>query len=321
MKKDTRHQKGKSASVKGTEIVYQNKDITSKFLAEHLKGKSFQVYGLDLPEIQEVLPTNIPTVQAKELRIDNLFLLADGTVAIVDYESKYQKSDKVKYMNYLIGIANRYLAEKKECPPLRMIVIYTGDIQREKVSRFYQIGAIRLETEVAFLSELDFEGIFSKLQQKVEKGSYLTDEELMEFIILPLSYQENGIDSDGIPKKKQKIREVVEIAARIQDRDQQLFTLAGLLAFTDKLIDSETADKIRSVMEMTQVAMIFEKEKQQAVEEVTKKYEEEKKQTFQEMVERMLRRGYHSEEIASLIPGYSESRVEQLREELGLAGE
>ena len=72
---------------------------------------------------------------------------------------------------------------------------------------------------------------------------------------------------------------------------------------------------------MTQVAMIFEKEKQQAVEEVTKKYEEEKKQTFQEMVERMLRRGYHSEEIASLIPGYSESRVEQLREELGLAGE
>ena len=122
-----------------------------------------------------------------------------------------------------------------------------------------------------------------------------------------------------------KIREVVEIAARIQDRDQQLFTLAGLLAFTDKLIDSETADKIRSVMEMTQVAMIFEKEKQQAVKEAVaqteKQYEEEKKQTFQEMVERMLRRGYHSEEIASLIPGYSESRVEQMREELGLAGE
>ena len=122
-----------------------------------------------------------------------------------------------------------------------------------------------------------------------------------------------------------KIREVVEIAARIQDRDQQLFTLAGLLAFTDKLIDSETADKIRSVMEMTQVAMIFEKEKQQAVKEAVaqteKQYEEEKKQTFQEMVERMLRRGYHSEEIASLSPGYSESRVEQMREELGLAGE
>lgn len=41
------------------EIAYQNKDITSKFLAEHLKGKSFRVYGLDLPEIKEVRPTNM----------------------------------------------------------------------------------------------------------------------------------------------------------------------------------------------------------------------------------------------------------------------
>ena len=80
------------------EIAYQNKDITSKFLAEHLKGKSFRVYGLDLPEIKEVRPTNIPVVQANELRMDNLFELEDGTVAIVDYESDYEEEDKIKYL-------------------------------------------------------------------------------------------------------------------------------------------------------------------------------------------------------------------------------
>ena len=31
------------------EIAYQNKDITSKVLAENFKGKTFRVYGLDLP--------------------------------------------------------------------------------------------------------------------------------------------------------------------------------------------------------------------------------------------------------------------------------
>lgn len=54
-----------------------------------------------------MLPTNIPTVRANELRLDNLFELADGTVAVVDYESVYRKSDKVKYLNYgsdIIGL-------------------------------------------------------------------------------------------------------------------------------------------------------------------------------------------------------------------------
>ena len=41
-----------------TKIAYQNKDITSKFLAENFKGKTFRVYGLELPEIKNVLPTN-----------------------------------------------------------------------------------------------------------------------------------------------------------------------------------------------------------------------------------------------------------------------
>ena len=109
-------------------IAYQNKDITSKLLAENFKGKTFRVYGLDIPEVKAVLPTNIPSVRANELRLDNLFELVDGTIALVDYESDYKKEDKVKYLNYLTGIANRYQQEKKACPMLRMIVIYTGDI-------------------------------------------------------------------------------------------------------------------------------------------------------------------------------------------------
>lgn len=96
------------------QIAYQNKDITSKFLAENFKGKTFRVYGLNLPEIKQVFPTNIPTVKANELRLDNLFELADGTVALVDYESEYDEEDKVKYLNYLTGIANRYQQDRQE---------------------------------------------------------------------------------------------------------------------------------------------------------------------------------------------------------------
>ena len=330
-----------------TEIAYQNKDITSKFLAENFKGKTFKVYGL---KVKRVLPTNIPAVKANELRMDNLFELADGSMALVDYESDYDNKDKIKYLNYVTGIANRYLQENKECPAIHMIVIYTGDIDRKKVSARYDIGAVKMKLEAAFLSELDSKKIFDRLKKKVEKNRLLNDEELMQFIILPLSYRTKE-------EKQRKVRETVELATKIQDKKQQIFTLAGILVFTDKVIDRETAGRIRRVIEMTQVAQIFEEEKQHALTQVAQIFEEEKrkaltqaaqsyeeekrkaltqaaqsyeeekrqaltqaKNTFEEenrrVVIRMIKKDYPTEEIVSLMPNYSQNDVERLRKEL-----
>lgn len=317
------------------EVAYQNKDITSKFLAENFRGKTFRVYGLNLPEIKEVLPTNIPTVKANELRLDNLFELSDGTIALVDYESDYDKQDKVKYLNYVTGIANRYLQNKKDCPMIHMIIIYTGDITRKQVSAEYNIGAVKMNLETAFLLELDSKKIFNRLMKKVEKNQILSDEELMEFIILPLAYHTKE-------EKQEKIRDTVKLAVKIQDRKQQIFILAGILIFTDKIIDRETASRIRRAIEMTQVAQIFEEEKQQALLQVTQIFEEEKQQaltqaaqtfeqekqqaltqaaqTFEEkqrqIVIRMIKKNYSTEEIASLVSSYSQDDVEILRKEI-----
>lgn len=70
-------------------VAYQNKDIAAKYLEEHLANKTFAVYGVGVPKIVKVLPTNLPMIEANELRMDNLFLLEDGSVALVDYESTY----------------------------------------------------------------------------------------------------------------------------------------------------------------------------------------------------------------------------------------
>lgn len=212
----------------------------------------------------------------------------------MDYESDYDHKDKVKYLNYVTGIANRYLQENEECPVIHMIVIYTGDIARKKVSARYNIGAVRMNVEAAFLSELDSKKIFDRLKKKVEKKRLLTDEELMQFIILPLAYHTKE-------EKQEKVRETVELAVKIQDKKQQIFTLAGILVFTDKVIDRETASRIRRMIEMTQVAQIFEEEKQQAI---------------QKIVTKMIEKGYDTEEITSLIVSYSQNDVEKLRKEI-----
>ena len=314
--KETKKRKQKRKKKREAGIAYQNKDITSKLLAEHFRGKSFRVYGLNMPDVRAVLPTNIPSVKANELRLDNLFELADGTVALVDYESEYKKEDKVKYLNYLTGIANRYQKQKQDCPTLRMIVIYTGDIERRQVSEEYNIGAVRVKLEPAFLSELDSWGLFRHLKEKVEKNERLDDEELMELIILPLSFQEKE-------ERKEKIRESVNLAAQIRDRNQQLFALAGILTFTDKLIDMKTANQIRRMIGMTKVGWIIDQEMQQALakaeEEKQKelaKAEEEKRQAARESVVKMIRKNYPTEEIAFIVSVFSWNEIEELRKEI-----
>lgn len=49
-----------------------------------------------------------------------------------------------------------------------MIVIYTGDIKREQVVSDYDIGAVKMNVETAFLSELDAEKIFNRLKEKMD---------------------------------------------------------------------------------------------------------------------------------------------------------
>ena len=163
-----------------------------------------------------------------------------------------------------------------------------------------------MSVECAFLSELDAEEIFDRLRRKVEGNERLDDRELMEFIIVPLSYRKKE-------EKQRKIQETVQLAARIQDRGRQLFALSGILAFTDKVIDRETANKIRRAIEMTQIAQIFEEEKQQA----EKKAE---KLAYRQIVVQMLRKDYSSEEIVSVVSSYSQNDVEKLRKELAKEG-
>ena len=78
---------------------------------------------------------------------------------------------------------------------------------------------------------------------------------------------------------------------------------------------------------MTQVAQIFEEEKQQALTEIARTfeaeiaqvkntYEEEKQQDIQKIVIRMIEKGYSTEEITALIVSYSQNDVESLRDKI-----
>ena len=99
-----------------------------------------------------MLPTNLPVVFANEMRIDNVFLLEDDSIAIVDYESTDKVSNRIKYVNYIGRFLQRYYQDEQKIPDIRMIVIYTGDVERAEAS--FEAKCLTLSMEQVFISLL-----------------------------------------------------------------------------------------------------------------------------------------------------------------------
>ena len=240
-----------------SEIAYQNKDIASKVFAEKFRDISLNVYGINLPKIVKVLPTNLPEIPANELRIDNLFLLEDGRVAVIDYESAYKKKNHIKYLVYIYRILDRYFGEGAADIQIVMIIIYTADVKRSEVKTGINAGAVVLKEEAAFLSELPSEKIRRKLDRKIKTGEDLSDEEIMEFILLPLSYKK---DQQG-----KAIEDAINMAKEIKNEDTMVLILSGILVFSDKVIDDELSRKTKEWIAMTKVGRLFAEEAEQKV--------------------------------------------------------
>ena len=237
-------------------IAYQNKDIEFKLMSETYKEKSFDAYGLKLPKIKEVLPTNLPAVSTNEMRIDNLFLLEDDTVAIVDYESEDKTSNRVKYINYIGRIMQRYDSQGIRIPELRMIVIYTGDVETAKDT--WEIPCLTLKMEQVFIHSLPDAEIYQSVKKKLENNETLSEKELMQLIILPLAKK-------GKEAKQKMIEQVVDLAKQIEDENTQAFVITGILVSSDKFIDRDYAKSVRRYLSMTKVFQILEEEKQEAI--------------------------------------------------------
>lgn len=156
-------------------------------------GKSFAPFGLPDLKVTGLLPTNLPVIESNELRLDNLFLLDDGSVAIIDYESVFTKENFVKYLNYVARVVKRYADRKQleELKQIKVFVIYTADV--DWAADEYDLGDLILKIEAAYL------------------------------------------------------------VGQNTDREQVTRVLAGILTFSDKVIDPAYANKIKEELCMTQV--------------------------------------------------------------------
>ena len=202
-----------------------DRDALHKVLAQAYKGKNFAVLGIKLPPIRELLPA----IPLRDGFIDSLFLLEDGTYAVVEYASGCHKTDMAQYPNHIAKVMEKY-DKGDENFDLHLIIIYTGDV--EKADPVFDCGCLTLRPKQVFLSRMDSGAVFDAIRQKIHSGIVLTDDDLMKLVVLPLSVP-------GPERKTQLFEKISSLAGEIPDETQRNFVLSAMALATEKFIDRE----------------------------------------------------------------------------------
>ena len=282
-----------------SDIAYQNKDIALKYFGDALKNKDLTVYGLPHIRIKDTRPTNLPAIEVNELRMDNLFILEDSSFALIDYESTFGIHDIVKYVNYIARILKRFVRQeggrnsergRKRLPVIHVIIIFSADIS-DIDPNILDVGCMQLKIEPVYLLRMETEKVYSKIQYKVENKETLNDDEMLEMIVLPLTVK-------GKEEKRALVEETVRLAQEIQDEEQRMQALAGILTFADKILDKEYAKRIKEVIGMNKVEKLFYDE---GVETGIAKGVAEGRAELIRCIRKKLKKGYAVMEIAEVL--------------------
>lgn len=282
-----------------SDIVYQNKDIALKYFGDALKNKDLTVYGLPHIRIKDTRPTNLPAIEVNELRMDNLFILEDSSFALIDYESTFGIHDIVKYVNYIARILKRFVRQedgrnservRKRLPVIHLIIIFSADIS-DIDPNILDVGCMQLKIEPVYLLRMETEKVYSKIQYKVENRETLNDDEMLEMIVLPLTVK-------GKEEKRALAEETVRLAQEIQNEEQRMQALAGILTFADKILDKEYAKRIKEVIGMNKVEKLFYDE---GVETGIAKGVAEGRAELIRCIRKKLKKGYAVMEIAEVL--------------------
>lgn len=237
-------------------ISYHNKDILFKCLSELYKNQALSVYGFDFPVIKEMIPNEFPEVKADAKRADSIFMLEDGSILLLEYESNNRIAENhLKYIDYSFRIVNRFYKETKEIKQVHVAIIYSSEI--EKASEYLNIGSVIIKSQAVFMKQHDGDMVFKTIEEKISNGESLYQDEILSFILVPL--MKSKLD------KKHVIRNAIELSKNITGELTQAEVIAGLLTVSDKFIDQQYANNVKEWLKLTKVGRLFEEEKQEAV--------------------------------------------------------
>lgn len=218
------------------EISGHNNDIIMKATAAMFKDKSLEVFGLKTAKIVDIMPTVLPVVEAKEKRVDFVFLLEDDTLLHLEFQTTVPEDLLRRFAYYGARLVERHNMD------VNTVVIYSGRI--ESAPELLEQGSLCYRVTNIFLKSMDGDAEYNKIKTLLEKGKDLEEVDLLKLILLPLMKSQQPVAEMTI-----KAAQLAKLAnSKLTD-----FVIGSIIAITDKFLPEEYKRKLLEVLSMTQI--------------------------------------------------------------------
>ncbi|NLX01183.1 MAG: hypothetical protein GXY40_01440 [Syntrophomonadaceae bacterium] len=219
-----------------TNISGHNTDIIMKATAEMFKDKTLEILGLKTARIVDIMPTVLPVVEAREKRLDFVFLLEDETLLHLEFQTTVPEDLLRRIAFYGARIVERHNRE------VNTAIIYSGRIQN--APDLLTKGSLTYKVANVYLKDMDGDAECNRLKAKIDQEEPLNEADLQKLVFLPLM------------KSKQPENDMVIQAAelaKVSKNEYTNFAIGALIAITDKFLPEEYKRKLLEVLRMTQI--------------------------------------------------------------------
>jgi hypothetical protein len=217
-----------------------SKDIILKRLVDGLRGEFLARFGLHLAPIVAALPTELPVLTVRAQRTDLLFLLEDGTILHLEFQTTKKPADLLRFAFYNLEVHAHY-GNRVYTIILHGPGIASAPSVRDSGSNVFTVRNLLLGME-------DGDAILKRLQEKQAGGEPFTATDRLDIVLLPLMRHTDPLES--------VLTDIADVA-RTLPIDQQEQTIGALVGMAYHYVDEATSEKLLEALRMTNALEAF----------------------------------------------------------------
>jgi hypothetical protein len=147
-----------------TSISEHNTDIIMKATAEMFKDKTLEMFGLKTARIVDIMPTVLPVVEAREKRVDFVFLLEDESLLHLEFQTTVPEDLLRRVAFYGARIVERYNRD------VNTAIIYSGRIQN--APDLLNKGSLTYKVTNVYLKGMDGDAEYNRLRPRLIRKNH-----------------------------------------------------------------------------------------------------------------------------------------------------
>jgi hypothetical protein len=211
------------------EVSTQAFDVLFKLYGELLSDALPTRFGIHLPPVVRPFPTELPRVELRTERLDDLFELRDASLLHHEYQSTHTPDTLPRFLSYDVAL---YLATKRT---IHTLIFYGPRVR--KAPSVLNIGSIRYQVHQVFLGREDGEAVLAVIRRTLDQGKPLTPNQQADLVFAPIMGR----------KRRSQVEicgDALDQALRIADEADQQKAMGSILALAYHVLERPDFDEL-----------------------------------------------------------------------------